>query len=132
MIFPDWLPVFGDKNYRGNCISEDAVHVAFCAWVMHNYPDIYEIMIHPKNEGKRTHQQVALDKKMRSIVLGASDIIIPGNPSLTMEIKLQDHTKSHWQPDQVDYLQRSMSRGSFSCVALGLDGCKAAFSAWLK
>lgn len=122
---------YGDQSFRGKCISEDAVHIAFVAWIRHNYPDMASLLIHPKNEGKRTHQQVAMDKKMGSITSGASDIIIPGAPSFVCELKRDDHTKSHWQPGQEDYLNLSASNGCYSCIAFGLSAAKEAFTEWL-
>ena len=56
--------IYVDMKKRGKCPSEDSVHVGFIAWVRHNYPEIGNLLIHPKNEGKRTAQQVSMDKKM--------------------------------------------------------------------
>jgi hypothetical protein len=39
------------------------------------------------------------------ITPGASDIIIPAACSFVCEIKRRDHTKSKWQPGQVEYLE---------------------------
>jgi len=124
--------VYGDLSKRGKCISEDAVHIGFVVWVRHHYASEAALLIHPKNEGKRTYQQVAMDKKMGSITKGASDIIIPGNPAFVCELKRDDHTKSHWQPNQEEYLNIAAEKGCFSCVAFGLDAAKEAFADWLN
>lgn len=124
--------VYGDLSFRGKCPSEDSVHVAFIAWIRHNYPNTGALLIHPKNEGKRTAQQVSMDKKMGSITKGASDIIIPGCPSFVCELKRDDATKCKWQPGQEDYLNHASDHNCFSCVAFGLDAAKQAFNDWMS
>jgi hypothetical protein len=124
--------IYVDMKKRGKCPSEDSVHVGFIAWVRHNYPEIGNLLIHPKNEGKRTAQQCTMDKKMGSIAKGASDIIIPGNPSFVCELKREDATQCKWQAGQEDYLNNAADNGCFSCVAFGLDAAKEAFIDWLS
>ena len=114
MKFPEWLPVFGDTDFRGDCPTENA-----------------RCLIHPKNEGKRTFSQANKEKKM-GLSKGASDIIIPGCPSFVCEIKRTDHTKSAWQDGQKEYLETSMNTGSVISVALGYEGAKLAFNHWLS
>lgn len=122
--------VYGDLNYRGKCSSEDSVHVSFIAWVRHHYADIGALLIHPKNEGKRTAQQASMDRKMGSITKGASDIIIPGAPAFVCELKREDPTQSKWQDGQENYLNNAHENGCFACVAFGLDAAKQAFIDW--
>lgn len=122
--------VYGDMSYRGKCPSEDAVHIAFVAWIRHRYPYYGGLLIHAKNEGKRTPQQVSMDRKMGSITNGASDIIIVGGKTFVCELKRQDCTKSHWQPGQEDFLNNANDNGAFACVAFGLDAAKNAFLEW--
>ena len=122
--------VFGDRTFRGKTVSEDAIQISFVAWVRYNYPSIAPLLMHPKNEGKRTPQQVVHEKKMGGITTGASDVIILGAPSFVLEIKCDDHTKSKWQKGQVDFLNDASSNGCFAAVALGLAACKEAFIAW--
>jgi len=124
--------VYGDLKFRGKCPSEDSVHVAFIAWVRHKYPDKAALLLHPKNEGKRTPQQVSMDRKMGSITKGASDIIIVGGKTFVCELKRQDCTKSHWQPGQEDFLNSSHNDGAFACVCFGLDAAKEAFLEWVN
>ena len=61
---------------------------------------------------------------------GASDIIIPGNPSFVCELKRRDHTKSTWQPKQLEYLEAAKENGSFVCVALGWEAAWDALENW--
>lgn len=130
MKFPKWLKVYGDKKFRGKCPVEDVEHINFVSWIRFNYPSIGLTIIHPKNEGKKSHAQASKDKKM-GLSTGASDIIIPGSPTFVCEIKRQDHTKSKWQNGQQEYLLQSLYQGSFVCVALGSDPSKLAFKDWL-
>ena len=130
MKFGD-LPVYGDQSYRGDCKTEDGEHASFVAWLRFNHPEDAALLIHPHNEGKRTQAQISMAKKM-GLNPGASDIIIPGAPAFVCEIKRKDHTKSHWQPGQIDYLEAAINAGCFVAVALGNDGAKAAFAEWKK
>lgn len=123
--------VYINEGFIGKCPSEDSVHVAFVAWIRHNHPDKADLMIHPKNEGKRTPQQVSMDRKMGSITKGASDIIIVGNPTFVCELKRDDPKLSKWQPGQEDFLSKATDAGAFSCVAFGLESAKRAFNDWI-
>ena len=131
MKFPEWLPVFGDTDFRGNCPVEDVEHINFVTWVKWNYPDVARCLIHPKNEGKRTFAQANKEKKM-GLSKGAADIVIPGCPSFVCEIKRADHTKSKWQDGQQEYLESAMTVGSYTCVVLGSEAAKLALLHWLK
>lgn len=131
MKFPPWLKVYGDQSYRGKCPVEDVEHINFVGWVRFNHPDQGAILIHPKNEGKRTNQQTNKDKKL-GLTTGASDIIIPASISFICEIKRLDHVNcSSWQPGQKEYLLAAQKQGSFCCVALGASAAKEAFNDWL-
>jgi hypothetical protein len=135
MKFEDWLPVYGDVSFRGDCPSEGAEQIAFFSIIRMAYPDTYGLIaLHPKNEGKRTGKQfssLAFDKA-KGLCKSASDIIIPGNPSFVCELKRQDHTKSSWQPGQVGYLEAAKNNGSFVCVALGAEAAMIAFNEWIR
>ncbi|MGB1291775.1 MAG: hypothetical protein ACPG5Z_06555 [Pseudoalteromonas sp.] len=132
MKFNPLIPVYGDTNYRGKSPFEDTEHINFVSWVRFNYPEYGAVLIHPKNEGKKSFSQVAKDKKM-GLKKGASDIIIPASPSFVCEIKRVNHVKdSHWEKGQQEYLLAAKSAGSFVCVALGAEGAKLAFLDWHK
>ena len=62
---------------------------------------------------------------------GASDIVIPGNPSFVCEMKRQNHTISSWQKGQIEYLEAAAKAGAFACVALGAAAAWEAFEQWL-
>lgn len=132
MKFPDWLPVFGDQSFRGNCPKEDSDLISFISWLEWTHKDYFALFIHQKNEGKRTWQQVAADKRKRSINKGVSDVVIPVQLPLVMEVKRKDHTKSGWEDGQLIYLETAKKHGAFVCAALGFEGQIEAFNYWLK
>ena len=131
MKFNPIIPVYGDTSYRGKCPIEDTEHINFISWLRWNHPECAALIVHPKNEGKRSFAQAAKEKKM-GLNKGASDIVIPASPSFICEIKRLDHTKCKWQEGQQDYLLAGQKLGSFACVALGAEGAKLAFLDWHK
>lgn len=130
MKFPEWLTVYGDIDWRGDCPTEDAEHVTLVNAIRRGYPKAAAVMVHVPNEGKRTAQRVAWEKA-RGMNTGASDFIFPGKHALVLEMKRRDHTKSRWQDGQLDYLQSAHDRGAMSCVALGWEAGLMAVRAWL-
>ncbi len=121
MQFPDWLNVAGDPSYRGECPSETMEQITLVNRLRREYPDtLGRLVIHVKNEGKRTARQADMDKA-QGMTPGASDILIVCSPAIVIELKRRDHTKSKWQPGQIDYLEAAHKQGSFACVALGAD-----------
>lgn len=133
MKFPEWLAVYGDTNFRGDCPPESAEQITFFSRLRAEHPDTLGVLaLHPKNEEKRKgrqFQQLARDKAM-GLSPGASDIIIPGCPAFVCEMKRQDHTKSKWQPGQLEYLEAAHNAGAFVCVALGWEAAMEAVKAW--
>ena len=132
MKIPDWLHCYGDPLYRGDCPSETADQITAIGMIKERWPSLHAIMIHPKNEGKRTPGQVHYERQMGGINKGASDMIFPASPPLVIELKRCDHTKSRWQPGQIDYLKACQEQGAFVCVALGWQGVIEAIETWIK
>lgn len=134
MKFPPNIILYGDASYRGSCPRESVEQVTFFAELRKRYPDTAgAVAIHPKNEEKRhgkQFNQLAMDKAM-GLTPGASDVVIPGAPSLCIEIKRQDHTKSKWQDGQRDYLEAAQAMGAVACVALGWEAAMQAVEEWL-
>jgi len=133
MKFPEWLRVYGDTSFRGDCPQESAEQVTFFSTIRREYPDTWgKIALHPKNEEKRKGKQFSQLSRDKSMGLspGASDIIIP--VGFVCEMKRKDHTKSKWQQGQLEYLEIVHNEGGFACVALGWEGAMEAFRAWLK
>jgi hypothetical protein len=127
MKLPKNIKIFGDINYRGNCPPESAEQITAINYIRKTYPQV----IHPRNEGKRHHNQVAR-QKAEGMTTGASDIIIPACPAFVCEIKRQDHTKSRLEKEQIDYLEHCQRSGAFACIALGVKGVIEALEEWEK
>ena len=134
MIFPEWLPLYGDVAFRGDCHNESSEQIAFFSYIRKKYPEsLGLIALHPKNEQKLKGKQfnrLNVDKAM-GFCKSASDIIIPGNPSFVCELKRVDHTKSKWQEGQIEYLEAAKNNGAFVCVALGAKAALEALADWM-
>jgi hypothetical protein len=131
MQFPEWLPVFGDQKYRNKkCPVESAEQITFFNTLRRDYPELAIIAIHPRNEGKRTAQQTQR-QKAEGMTAGASDIIIPTLRPFICELKRQDHTLCHWEPEQLKYMATAQKHGSFVCVALGYQAALEALEVWI-
>lgn len=70
-------------------------------------------------------------KSEGGFVSGASDIVVPGSPTLVMEMKRRDITQSQWQDGQQEYLEAAQNAGCFACVALGAEAAWQAFEEWI-
>jgi len=117
-------------EYKGHCPLESQEQAAFVDYLRKVYPRTYgAIVIHIKNEGKKTFGQAAYDKK-NGQTKGASDIVIPGNPSFCLELKRKDRTKSKFSHEQETYLIKASENGAFACVAYGYDAAIEAFKDW--
>lgn len=131
MILPPDIPVFGDTTWRGKCPVESLEQMTFFSWMRRQHPSWGALAIHPRNEGQRTMQKVQREKA-EGMTPGASDVIIPARMAFVCEIKRKDHTQSSWQDGQREYLRAAQAAGAFACVALGWEGAKGAFEAWLS
>lgn len=116
MRIPDWLPVYGDPDYRGPCPHEEAEQRELFR-VLRMLP-IGALAVHPPNEGKRS-RAAGGRAKSAGLTPGAPDLIIPGTPCIVIELKRRDRTKSRWQPGQLEYLRNAMDAGCVVGVALG-------------
>ena len=130
MKVPNDLKVYGDMSFRGKCPSEALEQVTFFARLRRLHPMYGAIAIHPRNEGKRTHLQAAKEKS-EGMTTGATDIIIPSNPSFVCELKRRDHTLSALRQEQIDYMRAAQVAGCVVCVAFGADAAWQAFEEWL-
>lgn len=131
MQFPNWLNVYGDIQYRAECPLEAAEQVTFVNYMRRVYPDsLGALLVHIKNEGKRTMRQAVMDKA-NGMTKGAPDIIIPCNPPILIELKRRNHTKSSWQTGQIEYLKKAHDNGAFVVCALGCDAAIKAVEDYL-
>ena len=132
MKFHNDIPVFGNKEFRGECPSESLEAVTFFAKLRREHKESYALIAtHIRNEGLRTFYQ-ATKQKSEGMTKGAPDIIIPASPAFVCELKRQDHTKSTWQDGQQEYLLEAQKQGAFVCVALGYVGAYEAFNCWIE
>lgn len=132
MKIPNWLTVYGNIDYRGDCPHEDYALASFFDRIRKDYPSSYGLVaFHPKNEGKRSHTQVKVDK-LKGMTKGVTDVIIIGNPTLVLELKRDDHTKSKWQPMQIEFMEQCYKGGAHVVLALGYKAAIQAFEDWIK
>lgn len=126
---PDYIPVFGDINFRGECATETAELIGFFRLLEREFPSLAAIATHIRNEGKRSKFQ-GYKQQQEGMNTGASDIIIPCSPPIVIELKRRDHTLSTISAKQVSYLSSAHVLGAYSVVALGAIGAMEAVKAW--
>jgi len=132
MKFPPWLKVYGDLSYRSkafHCPSEREEQITVFNNLRRDYPELAKIAMHVRNEGKKTPQAV-MREKAEGMVSGAADIVIPARQTFICELKKRDHTKSRFQPLQLEYLEACQAAGAFVCVALGYEAAMEAIREW--
>lgn len=121
---------YGDLTYRNpKAPTENGEAQTLVNQVRKRYPDL--LIMHVKNEGKKTKAQADFDKSM-GMLKGASDFIILGSPAMCLELKRQDHTLSAWQPNQQEFLLAAEKQGCFACVCFGWEAGMQAIEDWLK
>lgn len=133
MKIPDWLPVYGDLKYRGECPKEDTELMTFFNELKRLYPHLAAIAIHPNNEGLVQGSGFVYHSRQKAkgaIKKGASDIIIMGNPTFVCELKKKNHVKSYWEDGQQEFLEASKNNGAFVCVAFGYEAALEAVKVW--
>ena len=129
------FPVYGNTSFRGKCPTESVEMVTFFNRLRREYPTTWGVLaLHPRNEGmKRGGQFAAVQRHAaEGMTPGAADIIIPARVAFVCEMKRRDHTKSEWQPSQVEYLTVAHEAGAFVCVALGYEAAWEALEAWIR
>lgn len=136
MKFPEWLPVYGDKDFRGKCPPEHVEQASFFNRLRAHYPDSWGLIaLHPRNEGQLVAGQFSaiVKHKVEGMAKGATDIVIPGgHGGFVCELKRRDHTRSRWQDGQAEYLAACIKAGAFTCAALGAAAAVEAFEEWLR
>ena len=130
--YPSFLRIYGDLSYRGSCPKESAEQISIVNQMRRVYPDTYgRIAVHIRNEGARTHQQT-IRHKAEGLTPGAPDLMIPGSPTLLIEIKRQNPTLSRVSQEQLDYLEAAHKAGAFVCLAFGAKAAWEAVEEWIK
>ena len=119
MKFPKHIPVYGDKSFRGECPKEVEEQRTAIKEIRERWPDtLGRLVVHPRNEGKRDYRQHTREY-LDGLTAGASDIVIPGSPSLVIELKRRDHTLSRLSDKELIYLLAAKDGGSHAVIALG-------------
>lgn len=126
------FPIYGDTSFRGKCPTEAVEQVTLFNRIRKTKWG--SLAIHPRNEQqlKGGQHRGMIKQKAEGMTPGASDVIIPARIPFVCELKRRDHTKSKWQPGQVEYLTAAQDAGAFACVALGCDAAWEAFNLWLS
>ena len=131
MKFPEWLSVYGDASFRGPCPSETAEMIGFFSWLRSHHPKLAAVAVHVRNEGQRSKRQ-GYQHKQEGMNTGASDIVIPVNPPICIEMKRRDHTKSAISDEQLAYLVAAQDAGAYAVVALGCKGAMEVIAGWIE
>lgn len=119
-----------DSGYRGDCPLESAELKTFFNQIRGKYPDTWgKLAFHQRNEGKKTHAQVQVEK-MEGATAGVCDIIVA--PGFYCELKRKDRTKSRLPPVEKQFLELVAERGGFACIAYGWEQAWVAFNEWLN
>lgn len=117
-----------DSGYRGDCPLESAELKTFFNQIRGKYPDTWgKLAFHTRNEGKKSHAQVQVEK-MEGATAGVCDIIVA--PGFYCELKRRDRTKSRLPTVEKQFLELVAERGGFACVAYGWEQAWVAFNDW--
>jgi len=124
------VKIFGEPKYRGagKAPSELQEQITLFNEIRRRWPEIGEIAIHVRNEGKKSVQAV-LREKAEGMVTGAADIIIPGCPTFVCELKRRDKG-ARVSKKQKTYLETAAKHGAFSCVCYGYESALEAIALW--
>lgn len=125
------VPYYGG-TYRGPCPKERVEQISIVNRIRQEYPDTWgRLIVHIRNEDEGATAQAMKRRKLEGLTTGAADLFIPGRPSLTMEMKRLDPTKSTLSDDQTKYLVAAQAAGAYACVAFGAQAAWDAFQHWL-
>lgn len=126
------VPTYGDPKFRGACPQEGVEQISFFNRLRREYPDTWGLLaVHIRNEDGSASARKVQKLKLEGLATGASDVAIPGNPSLVLEMKRRDPTKSRLSPEQTAYLTAAQNAGAYACVAFGAEAAWEAFMHWL-
>ena len=130
MKIPPSIKIYGE-SVKGCKVTEANHMTTFFNTLRLKHPEYAAIALHIRNEGKRTHSQISREKAQGGFVTGCADIIVPGNPSLVIEMKSRSKS-AKISPEQIAYLLNAQELGSVCCITLGHEAAMDAFNDWLK
>ncbi len=116
------------KETMKNAPSEDSEQITFLNQLRKQKPHLAKVAVHIKNEGKRTMEQIQKDKAM-GLVTGASDILIPGAPTLLIELKKRT-SRAKPTDEQLEYIEDAEALGAMGFVCWGWEQGMIAVEIW--
>lgn len=117
-------------EFPKNVPSESMEQITFFNQLRKNYPELSKIAIHIKNEGKKSIGE-AMKDKAEGLVSGAPDIMIPGSPTLMIEMKKQSKSARVSQ-NQKDYMNNAVKNGAMCFVCYGWEMAWVALEKWIR
>lgn len=116
------------ESFIKNAPSEEDEQITFFNQLRKHKPELGEIAIHIKNEGKRNINQVMKDKA-NGMVTGAVDIVIPGAPTLLIELKKRSK-RAKVSDAQINYMECAAKQGAMCYVCYGWELAMEAVEEW--
>lgn len=110
--------------------SESIEQITFFNQLRKHYPELSKIAIHIKNEGKKSIGE-AMKDKAEGLVSGAPDIMIPGSPTLMIEVKKQSKSARVSQ-NQKEYMNNAVANGAMCFVCYGWEMAWVALEKWIQ
>lgn len=126
---PKHIKIYGNTKFRGQDHGEIIEQMTFVSEIRKT--EWGALLIHVKNEGKRTAQQAKIDIA-NGLCAGSPDIIILGSPPFLCEIKRRHYTKGTTTHAQISFLSKAQDKGCFVCYALGYEAAIEAFNEWVR
>lgn len=124
------------KQKKNKVPTEDAELITFFNQLRLLYPDVAKIAVHVKNEGQRFRNQMQ-QERIRGFIKGTPDIIIPGCPTLLIELKrriARENEIKHYSkatPEQLAYLAAAREFGAQAHVCFGYEEALSVVDKWL-
>jgi len=125
------VPHYGGL-YKGPCPLEAVEQISFFNKLRQEHPETWGLLaVHIRNEDGSATAQKVRRMKLDGLVTGASDIQIPGCPSLVLEMKRADPAKSTLSAAQQNYLTAAQAARAYACICFGAVAAWEAFQHWL-
>ena len=142
LVMPEFVRLFCDVKFRGECNKEDSDLISFVAWWKYNNPLFHLHIMHVANEPINKVQGYVKNKK-KGVLTGASDVYVflpmNGFCGFIMECKRKNpaeslksaELKAHFEL-QKTILNGYGEQGYFACAAFGFEQMKGAWLAYVN
>lgn len=117
--------IYGE-TISGNTPSESAEMATFFNKLP---PHIKSVAIHVRNEGIRDARLISKMRLEGGFVKGCPDIIVPGCPTLLIEMKSRSKS-SKVSNEQIKYLDSAYELGAMCCICYGYEAAMEALQEW--